>query len=306
MTNWSAEQRLEFIEFRLFWENSVNRGDIVAAFGVSVPQASKDLAAYQDRAPGNAIYDKSSKRYIAGPDFTPVYIDPSPEVWLAHLRDSAAGQHSQKPDGLAQLPAVDLVLPPRRQIATDALRALVRALREGASIAVQYQSMHVSRPDPSWRRITPHAFAHDGLRWHCRAWCHDTRHFRDFLLPRILEVGSFGPPGEPGAADHDWHDRVEIILLPHPGLSPAQQAVVARDYGMENGRTLLPVRLALLYYNMRSLGLLDAPETRDPRSQHIIAGNAAALEEILKRVDVDASLSQASGSDAPDAPCRTL
>ena len=40
---WGIERRLEFIEFRLYWEGGVNRSDIVEEFGVSVPQASKDL-----------------------------------------------------------------------------------------------------------------------------------------------------------------------------------------------------------------------------------------------------------------------
>jgi hypothetical protein len=46
-------RRLEFIEFRLFWEGSINRADLVEAFGVSVPQASKDLTLYQERAPAH-------------------------------------------------------------------------------------------------------------------------------------------------------------------------------------------------------------------------------------------------------------
>ena len=50
---WGVERRLEFIEFRLFWEGAINRSDIVEVFGVSVPQASKDLTLYQERAAGN-------------------------------------------------------------------------------------------------------------------------------------------------------------------------------------------------------------------------------------------------------------
>ena len=38
---WGVARRLEFIEFRLYWEGGVNRSDIVEAFRVSVPQASK-------------------------------------------------------------------------------------------------------------------------------------------------------------------------------------------------------------------------------------------------------------------------
>ena len=62
---WGIEQRLEFIEFRLFWEGSINRSDIKDFFGVSVPQASKDLTLYQERAPGNIEYDTRAKRYVA-------------------------------------------------------------------------------------------------------------------------------------------------------------------------------------------------------------------------------------------------
>ena len=49
---WGVEQRLEFIEFRLLWEGGVNRSDITKHFGVSVPQASKDLTQYQGDRPG--------------------------------------------------------------------------------------------------------------------------------------------------------------------------------------------------------------------------------------------------------------
>ena len=49
-SRWSVGQRLEFIDFRLFWEGHVNRGDLVSFFGVSVPQASSDLGADQTRA----------------------------------------------------------------------------------------------------------------------------------------------------------------------------------------------------------------------------------------------------------------
>jgi hypothetical protein len=40
---WGVEQRLEFIEFRLFWEGHVNRIDVMQQFSVSVNQASSDL-----------------------------------------------------------------------------------------------------------------------------------------------------------------------------------------------------------------------------------------------------------------------
>lgn len=75
---WSIERRLEFIEFRLYWEGGINRADIVDQFGLSVPQASKDLTRYQELAPNKMAYDKSEKRYFAARGFEPRFfrLDP--------------------------------------------------------------------------------------------------------------------------------------------------------------------------------------------------------------------------------------
>ena len=56
--------------FRLVWIDAVlqrgerrRRADLVEAFGISVPQASSDLAAYRRLFPGAARYDKGKKGY---------------------------------------------------------------------------------------------------------------------------------------------------------------------------------------------------------------------------------------------------
>ena len=54
---WGVERRLEFIEFRLFWEGRVNRRDIMRTFGVSMNQASADVTRYVGMAPKNTVYD---------------------------------------------------------------------------------------------------------------------------------------------------------------------------------------------------------------------------------------------------------
>ncbi|TWG55295.1 hypothetical protein L610_003100000010 [Aminobacter sp. J44] len=59
---WGVERRLEFIEFRLFWEGHVNRGDLMEAFGVSVNQASTDLNRYIGMAPDNMTCDKTTRK----------------------------------------------------------------------------------------------------------------------------------------------------------------------------------------------------------------------------------------------------
>ena len=69
---WGQDRRLEFIDFRLFWEGRLNRSDLTTFFRISVPQASLDLAAYQEMAPGNMVYDRTQKTYVAAPTFQPV------------------------------------------------------------------------------------------------------------------------------------------------------------------------------------------------------------------------------------------
>ena len=64
--NWGVERRLEFIEFKLFWEGHVNRGDLIDKFGISVNQASTDLNRYLGISPDNMGYDKSAKRKSYG------------------------------------------------------------------------------------------------------------------------------------------------------------------------------------------------------------------------------------------------
>lgn len=66
---WGVAQRLEFIEFRLFWEGYVNRSDLMEQFGLSVNQASADLNRYIGFAPDNMVYDKSARTYVRGLDF---------------------------------------------------------------------------------------------------------------------------------------------------------------------------------------------------------------------------------------------
>lgn len=287
MLKWGVERRLEFIEFRLFWEGGVNRSDLIETFGVSVPQASKDLTLYQERAPQNAVYDKSARRYIAGPGFQPRFLDPDPDAYLMRLRALAEGLEAGA-NWLSTPPGTDMALTPRRKVDARVLRAVLAAIRDGQALDVLYQSMSRDRPDPCWRRITPHAFGHDGFRWHARAWCHETAGFKDFLLPRILEIGQVSAPDADAAQDGLWNETFDIHLVPHPDLSPGQQAVVAKDYDMAGGLTVLTVRYAMLFYVMRRLGLLDNAAARDPRTQHVVAANAPELAAALARAQLDA------------------
>jgi hypothetical protein len=284
---WGVERRLEFIEFRLFWEGGVNRSDIIDMFDVSVPQASKDLTLYQERAPYNAVYDKSAKRYVASPQFSPIFLKPDPDGYLSRLRSLAEGLTEPGDSWIANPPRTDIALTPRREVDSGVLQGILGAVRERRSIDVHYQSMSGKRADPMWRRMTPHAFGYDGLRWHARAYCHIDNKFKDFLLPRILNVRDMNTPGPGGDQDRLWHETFDIEIGPHPRLTPSQRAVVAKDYGMTKQRAVLTVRYAMLFYVLKRLGLLGDASRQDPRTQHIVALNAAETTRALKRAEFE-------------------
>jgi len=279
---WGVERRLEFIEFRLFWEGGVNRAHLIETFGISVPQASKDLSLYQERAPGNVMYDKSAKRYIAAEGFSPLFLDTDPDGYLSRLRAVAEGSLAPEASWLAVPPEIDVTLTPKREIDRHALRAILAAIRGNQSVEVLYQSMNRAKPEPTWGRITPHALGYDGLRWHARAFSHQEDNFDDFLLPRILDVRSPGAAEASSEQDRFWHEHFQLEIGPHPALTPSQKKVVAKDYGMTAGKRVLSVRYAMLFYVLRRLNLLADPEKEDPRQQHIVTLNKGEVQKALE------------------------
>lgn len=260
---WGVERRLEFVEFRLFWEGGVNRSDIVDEFGVSVPQASKDLALYQEHAPANIVYDRSQKRYFASDAFRPKFIELDAAAYLDRLAPTTAS--CDDPDGKSRATLLADRLPiPQRRIASNSLRSLLAAVRGNRSIEILYHSMSQARPEPLWRRVSPHAFASDGLRWHTRAYCHIDRKFKDFILSRCLDCRGLGEPGGLPVSDQLWNSLFQVVLIPNPALTPGRQEVVAQDFAMVDGRVVVPVRRAMLYYFTRRLRLdLASSEQRE-------------------------------------------
>jgi hypothetical protein len=283
---WGVEQRIEFIEFRLFWEGSINRADIVDFFGMSVPQASKDLTLYQEWAPGNMKYDTRRKRYIAAERFVLRFVEPDPYVYLGQLRSVAEGTFPPHDSWIAALPRADVALTPKRDIDIEVLRKILDATREGVSVEIFYQSMSKVRPDPIWRKITPHAFGYDGFRWHVRAYCHLEHKFKDFLLPRILQIGGKSTAGATGEQDWLWNNFFDVIVGPHPDLTESQKKVVAKDYGFDHGTGILSVRYAMLFYVLKRLGLLGDAAKQSSRTQHIVTINQKETEAALEKSDI--------------------
>ena len=278
---WSVERRLAFVEERLFWLGEVNRMDLVRRFGVSMSQASGDIARYLALDPPGLGYDKSAKRYVAGDDFKPVLAAPAAGRFLGELRLVDLGILPAEETMLGVVPAFDATPLPERKIDAFVLRALMRAMREGRALDIAYQSM--SRPQPVRRTIEPHALAHDGFRWHARAFDHDNGDFRDFVLGRMSKPKLAGAAMSKPKDDTEWHGFIDIIIAPHPGLTPAQAQAISIDYGIRGPTATIAVRRALLFYALRQLGLDVKPGARPAQEQHIVLVNRAKVMQVVTR-----------------------
>jgi hypothetical protein len=271
---WGAEQRLEFIEFKLYWEGKLNRGDLRNFFGISNPQASADIGKYIEIAPLNIDYDKSSKCYFATPNFKPMLITPDAEQYLSQFCSSP--EITQRKDSIV---AVDILKLPERRIESEVLRKVIKAIKFGKALQIEYQSM--SRPESTSRWITPHALGFDGLRWHVRSFCHNDIKFKDFLLGRIISIKGEKHHRVDVSLDEEWHQFVYIKIGPHPGLTRGQKEIIERDYGMNDGMVTIHVRAALVFYLIRQLRLEEGDMERPPKSQQIVLLNRSEVKEAI-------------------------
>jgi len=270
---WSERQRLRFIERVLFWRGFINRKDLVDRFGISPPQATNDLVNYTTRNPSGCRYNVRRKCYEAVPGFDPILIEP----------DMSGDLHGIGPGVWPDPDSAFLAEPevPRRSPNPAVARELTQAAFLGESVEIHYWS--VSSGTASWRRISPQAFADDGLRWHVRAWCHRRCEFRDFNLNRVHGVRNREPGGTPDTIDHAWQRKVILKIRPNPALPSNQRESLAMDYGMERGWLKLAVREALIVYSARRLGFVEDPEGDDlPMLNELKQLEWTAKEKVLR------------------------
>jgi hypothetical protein len=277
---WSVEQRLAFIDRRLYWDAKINRSDLTDYFSISVPQASADLSHYDSLQRGNMLYDNRAKAYVATAEFKP-RTEPSAREYLAQLQLIADGVLAESESWLGWAPPFGVLPKVRRRLAAGVLKSILDAIRSGLALHILYQSM--SKPQPTQRWVVPHALSFDGHRWHMRAWCHRRSQFLDFVLARMLEVTGTRSEEISPEDDRAWHETTTLVLGPNPKLPVAQQRAIELDYGMTGGKIGVVVRRSLVYYLSRQL-LLDVANHLAPKRAQIVLLNLNAVNDDLRAV----------------------
>lgn len=272
---WTTQLRRAFIEHRLFWRGRIGLADLMDTFGMSRTQSSQGLNAYITEFPDHLRYDKSARTYVPGPNFEAHYGPLNGDAHLSKLLAMAQGADVAHADW--ELFQPDMLAPPipARGAKPEITRAVLHAIEQGRALTITYQSM--SSPDPTERSIAPHALAHDGFRWHCRAFCLRDQVFKDFVLGRLLSADLGDPVDVDPTSDKDWTTDITLTIAPNPALSTSQQTIIALDYCMEDGSADLTVRRCMLYYALRRLGLDTDPAARRAQEQHIVLVNAVEV-----------------------------
>lgn len=250
IAGWSEQQRLLFVERVLYWRGSINRRDLCDHFGISLPQATKDLVSYTTLNAGACQYDVRRKCYVASPKMRMVLRVPN----FSEDMEMIAAAMVDAPE------AGEFVLGFSRpsRVADQGLhRKLSLAACERACVEVAYWSVRSGEAEKRW--VSPRAFGFDGLRWHLRAFCHRDEAFKDFVIGRFRSVGRSKPCPYVGVMDVDWLENETLVFRPAPALSANQQKALEMDYGMKNGELTLTVRRAMRLYSLRRLGFVTEP-----------------------------------------------
>ena len=247
--SWDQALRFRLLEIVLQWEGRLTTNHLCTAFDIGRQQASRDINRYiRDFSPNGLQYNKQKKGYTPTENFIPKFSQGLVNEYLYLL-------HQDKNKALSSsLPLMDLryghteVLDvPSRHVDPLIVRGLVQAARTQSRIDVDYAS--VKSGEISGRNIVPHTLIYDGIRWHVRAYCEKHREYLDFVISRFRsEPDPLGVSEHGRDQDKEWNTEVNVIVIPNPKLTSAQQNIIAQDYAMQNRELLFTCRIPLVHY----------------------------------------------------------
>lgn len=276
---WSTRQRLQYIEIMAFYTGVVTRSDVAKAFGISDAAATKDLKYYGQIAPENLNYKHNVFGFVPTDAFQAIFADLTPTVILPMLAanlPSVGGPHEQIP--VYGIPAESLPLPVRLP-GKDVLAPVIRAIKQHKKLSVSYKSMS-DRDANEIRLIEPHSLVNTGLRWHVRAYSHDTYDFRDFVLSRFVATELMDEDAESNAEyDDDWVETTTLKLSPHPKLDVHKRESLSIDYDARDDVFELNVRRALVGYILHRLSVdTTVDHSMNPNAYQLIILNRDEIE----------------------------
>ena len=263
---------------KAYFVGELRRGDLEARFSIKPAAATRDLNAYREQAPNNLTYDRYIKAYVPAARFDPVFPFSAERVlsWLLNGFGDGQGPIVARTipcEGAGELVQLDFSL----------LGEITRAIHTGRALRIHYLSLSSGAAK---RVIVPVALADNGLRWHVRAYDRQRKRFSDFVLTRITKVTPLNEAAEAHEridTDEQWNRRIELRLVPHPGLKHPEAVMV--DYGMRDGCLTLNVSAALAGYALLRWAVdCSANHSLDCARHHLYLADRAVLEGVESAV----------------------
>jgi len=264
----TQRERLQFIDFQLYFFGVISRSQVVERFGIKEAAASRDIALYRQVVPDNCEYSNRWRADHRKDSFMALfeYFKHHPLVQeLIKFSDSYTPQ------------TTFIATPSTLNIASiDTLATVSRAINLKHTLIIDYLSLSSGK---SQRQLAPYAIIDNGLRLHVRGYDRLRQRFSDFVLNRITKLTTcIDAPDdhETKYADIQWNRIVELQLVPHPRLK--HKNTIAYEYSMQDERLTLQVRAAMAGYLLRSWNIdcshnakLQGPE------HHLWLSNTATL-----------------------------
>lgn len=266
----SPFERIDALRLLLLWEGELSRSRLKRLFNLGETRASQWVREFRDTFPQWVDWDTRARRYRA--TFT-AYREMERDMASSGVRAALLTRYlaltgltlddpGRRDDGIAWATYPELSAPQPKVFAT-----LHSAIEGRRVVEITYSSMR--HPQPHERMIAPHGLIRAGRRWHVRAWCENTRTFRDFALGRIgraqlLERGAT----HDSDADHAWCTQVPVRLVGHPALSEAQALVIRNEYFGGASSRVDHCRGCLVPYYLQDLRVaVDVRRERAPEYQ---------------------------------------
>ena len=259
-----SRMRLLHLENVAYWRGRLSRSDLTDTYDISGVQASNDIQNYLSLNPNALLYDLRKKRFLWNPKSKPVLQRPDFDEAVRTLLEGS-GEAASIGGTCHRLNY------PVRDAAEAVKRALMAAVMNQGALVIKYAS--VSSEAIAKRKIAPHAFGHDGFRWHARAWCFENKDYRDFVLSRVIAVLTAEPLTDALPTDEEWNGTTTVTACLNPALPGDVKKSLRADFSLDaNDRLHWQTKTSMAFYAKRYLtSLASAVSSGKPPSRQLLS-----------------------------------
>lgn len=244
-------ERAMYIEYSLLFKGYASRADLMDAFGVPAPTATRDLLEYANSEPKgeNCEFDEKTKTHRIKSSFKRKYLDMSErniQDWLKREKIYSPNEDNVTYRfGRINSPSWFDLIP------------LIRAMFNKTACEIEYFTLDKGL---TRRVVMPHSLMDDGLKMYTRLYDIENKEnkensFKTFALSRIKSAKSYLVSNEimkNGYKNNDieWNNIVELVLQPHPNLD--HKETIEYEYRMIRGEKRIKVRAACAGFFLRA------------------------------------------------------